>query len=60
MDISGGVSMGTTFADFHELTKKPANMKIALGVRARDFMELFLERMEKLARSIPQGTATGT
>jgi inosine-uridine nucleoside N-ribohydrolase len=49
VDISGGVSMGKTFADFHGLTKQPANMKIALGVRAQDFMELFLERMKKLA-----------
>ena len=52
VDISGGVSMGTTFADFHGLTKKPANMKIAVGMRARDFMDLFLESMEKLARAI--------
>ena len=52
VDISGGVSMGNTFADFYHHTKKPANMKVALGVRARDFVELFLERMERLARSI--------
>ena len=50
VDISGGVSMGNTFADFYKHFKKTANMKIALGVKARDFMELFLERMEKLAR----------
>lgn len=50
VDISGGVSMGNTFADFYHLTGKPANMKVALGVRARDFIELFLERMEKLSR----------
>jgi purine nucleosidase len=49
VDISGGVSMGKTFADFHGLTKEPPNMKVALGVRPRDFMELFLQRMEKLA-----------
>lgn len=59
VDISSSVSMGKTFADFYGIAKKPANMKIALGVRARDFMELFLERMEMLARSIPQETATG-
>jgi purine nucleosidase len=53
VDISGGVSMGKTFADFHGLTKRPANMKIALGVRARDFIELFLERMEMLVSSTP-------
>jgi purine nucleosidase len=50
VDLSGGVSMGKTFADFYQMTGKPANMKVALGVRSRDFMELFLERMEKLAR----------
>jgi purine nucleosidase len=52
VDLSGGVSMGSTFADFYHMTKKPANMKVALAVRPRDFMELFLERMEKLAKSI--------
>lgn len=51
VDISGGISMGNTFADFYKMMKKPANMKVALGVRARDFMELFLERMERLANS---------
>ncbi len=54
VDISGGVSMGNTFADFYKHTKKPANMKVALGVRARDFMELFLERMEGLARRLSE------
>jgi hypothetical protein len=29
------------------------NMDIALDVRARAFIELFLERMEDLARQIP-------
>ena len=50
VDISGGVSMGKTFADFYNYNKKPANMKVALGVRPRDFIELFLERMERLAK----------
>jgi purine nucleosidase len=52
VDLSGGVSMGNTFADFYKMTKKPSNMKVALSVRSRDFMELFLERMEKLAKTI--------
>jgi len=52
VDLSGGVSMGNTFADFYHLTARPANMKVALGVRSRDFMGLFLERIEKLARSL--------
>lgn len=58
VDISGGVSMGKTFADFYNYGKKPANMKVALGVRPRDFIELFLERMEKLARPTPSVTET--
>ena len=49
VDISGGVSMGKTLADFYRASKKPANMRVALGVRARDFLDLFLERMEKLS-----------
>jgi purine nucleosidase len=52
VDISGGVSMGKTLADFYKATGHPANMKIALGVRARDFMELFLDRVGNLSRSI--------
>jgi len=55
VDISGGVSMGNSFADFYNHTKKTANMKVALGVRPRDFIELFLERMEKLAKNIKIG-----
>jgi purine nucleosidase len=57
VDISGGVSMGKTFADFYNYHKKPANMRVALGVRARDFMEVFLERMERLAKSLPRMAA---
>jgi len=54
VDISGGVSMGKTFADFYNYDKKPTNMKVALGVRAREFMELFLERMEVLSNRLPK------
>lgn len=49
VDISGGVSMGKTFADFYKMTGKHANMKVALGVRPRDFIELFLERIERFS-----------
>ena len=52
VDISGGVSMGKTFADFYGMTGVPANMKVALGVRAREFIDLFMERMERLSKSI--------
>ena len=50
VDISGGISMGKTVADFYNYGKKPANMRVALGVRSRDFMDLFVERIERLAR----------
>src|ERR1044071_6148361 len=49
VDISGGISMGKTVADFYNYGKKAANLKVALGVQARDFIELFVERIEKLA-----------
>jgi purine nucleosidase len=52
VDISGGVSMGKTFADILNVTKKPANMKVAMNVRGEDFVELFLQRMEDLSRKI--------
>jgi inosine-uridine nucleoside N-ribohydrolase len=52
VDIGGGVGMGKTFADFYQMTGKPANMKVALEVKARDFMELFLKRMERLSKAL--------
>jgi purine nucleosidase len=51
VDISGGIAMGKTVADFYNYSKKPANVKVALGVRARDFINLFIERMERLAET---------
>lgn len=55
VDIFGGVSMGKTFADFYGMEQCVPNMRVALGVRARDFLELFLERMEGLALSGQEG-----
>jgi len=52
VDISGGVSMGNTFADFFKITRQAANMKVAMDVRGEDFVELFLQQMEALSRSI--------
>lgn len=52
VDLSGGVSMGKTFADFYKMTGKPANMKVALEVRARPFIDLFVERMEGLIQAV--------
>lgn len=50
VDLSTGVGLGNTFADFYNYEKKPKNMRVAMGVRPRLFMEMFLERMEKLAQ----------
>jgi inosine-uridine nucleoside N-ribohydrolase len=52
VDISGGVSMGKTFADIPRVMKKPANMKVAMNVQGEDFVELFLQRMENLSRRV--------
>jgi purine nucleosidase len=52
VDISGGISMGKTIADFYNYTKQPANMRVALEVKARDFIELFVERVKRLAQSL--------
>lgn len=54
VDISGGISMGKTIGDFYNYTKKPANMKVALGVKARDFIDLFVDRMAGLAQQTLQ------
>jgi len=54
VDHSGGISMGKTFADVFGVTKKPANMKVAMEVRGDDFIDLFVQRIETLARSIPE------
>ncbi len=53
VDLSGGISMGKTVADFYNYGKRPANMRVALSVRARDFIELFVSRIEELATAIP-------
>jgi purine nucleosidase len=52
VDISGGISMGKTIGDFYNYEKKPANMRVALGVKPRDFIDLFVERIIKLAQGM--------
>ena len=52
VDFSGGVSMGKTFADFYHFSKQPANMRVALDVHGADFVELFLQRIERLGRAL--------
>ena len=53
VDISSGVSQGSTFADFYHSTGKPTNVQVALDVRGEDFVEMFLQRMENLSKVIP-------
>lgn len=48
VDISGGVSMGNTFADFYRMKNQTPNMKVALEVQAEKFMDLFLNGIETL------------
>ena len=52
VDVSTGVGLGNTFADVYNYEKKKPNMKVAMGVRPRMFMESFLERMEKFSQKI--------
>ena len=44
--------MGNTFADFFNLTKKPANMRVAMDVDGNAFVHLFMERMKSLCRTL--------
>ena len=53
VDIQGGVSMGNTFADLGGVTKKPANMSVAMDVRGKEFIEVFVQRMIALSRARP-------
>jgi purine nucleosidase len=52
VDLSGGISMGKTIGDFYNYGKKPANMRVALGVKHREFMDLFVERIIQLAQRV--------
>jgi purine nucleosidase len=52
VDISGGISMGKTIGDFYNYGKRPVNMRVALGVKPREFMDLFVERIMKLAQTV--------
>jgi purine nucleosidase len=49
VDIQSQVSLGKTMADFYHTWQKPPNMAVALEVQPRRFIDLFVERIEKLA-----------
>ena len=59
VDISGGISTGKTYADFMKVAKQPTNMQVALDVKGREFVELFIERMERLAYQFNEEIASG-
>ena len=48
VDLSMGVSTGNTFADFYNMKDKPPNMEVALKVRARDFITLYLKKIQQM------------
>lgn len=50
VDLSGGVSMGKTYADFYKMTGNHPNMKVAMGVRPREFIKLFVKRIQNMSR----------
>jgi purine nucleosidase len=52
VDLHSDLSLGKTMADFYHMWSKPANMQVALQVQPRRFIELFLERIETLARRL--------
>lgn len=53
IDISGGVSMGKTYADIYRVLGKDRNLKVASNVRSKDFIQIFIERMKRLSRALP-------
>jgi purine nucleosidase len=52
VDTHSPLSLGKTMADFYGAWSKPPNMQVALKVQARRFIELFMERIEKLVRRL--------
>jgi len=53
VDHNDGVSIGKTFSDDFNYNHKPNNMRVAMKVRANDFMEHFVTRMETLCKQYP-------
>lgn len=49
VDIHSEMGLGNTVADFYNAWHKPPNIQAALGVQARQFIDLFVERMESFA-----------
>jgi purine nucleosidase len=52
VDISSGISLGKTIGDFYNYGKQPPNMKVAMGVKPREFIDLFVERIVNLVQQM--------
>ncbi|HXF63912.1 MAG TPA: nucleoside hydrolase [Caldilineaceae bacterium] len=57
VDTSSELGMGNTIGDFYRAWQRPPNMHVALEVRARDFIELFMTRIEHWVRRRPAHTS---
>lgn len=52
VDLSSELGMGQTIGDFYNAWQHSPNLRVALQVRARAFIDLFVTRMEALIRSM--------
>lgn len=52
IDISGGVSMGKTYADFYRILGKEENINVALQVKSDEFIQIFIERINQLSMAL--------
>lgn len=52
VDLSSELGMGQTIGDFYNAWQRSPNLQVALQVRARAFIDLFVARMEALIRSM--------
>lgn len=53
VDVSCGVSMGKTYADFYNVEHQAHKVNVGLEVQAEQFVDLFVERITRLAAQFP-------
>lgn len=56
VDHSSELGMGQTIGDFYNAWRRPANLQVALQVRARAFIDLFVARMETWVHSMNEAS----
>jgi purine nucleosidase len=49
--LDSGACLGKTIADFYQLEGQSSNVRVALEVRAREAVEVFVRRVERLCRT---------